>query len=313
MAITAIGPTGTVDQAGFSQLQNLGDGMVGSLPGSSNLRVDRVVGQDRRVTVQPGWARVPGIRSYSSAVVTVDLPANAAGNPRLDWVVKRYLWNVSPATVAITYVQGTAAATPARPALVQTPGVQWDVPLGLVRVDAGVGALPPDAVFDPRYWDMDGIAAMAARTIDPPHRPGRELFVVGSRTLLVSDGAVWSPVNVTRTAGTVTSPAGWEPYGGGFLAPGFVYTSDGRVTLQGLIRRTNPAFTLDTGAYQVATVPVGYRPTATAMCTAATRVGICRLDVQANGAVVLHKDDGAVTFPSGTGYVSLDGVTYTTS
>ena len=312
MAITAIGPTGTVDQAGFSQLQNLGDGMVGSLPGSANLRVDRVVGQDRRVTVQPGYARVPGIRSYSSAVVTVDLPANGAGNPRLDWVVARVMWNVSPATVTITYVQGTAAATPAKPALVQTPGVQWDVPLGLVRVDAGIGALPPDAVFEPRYWDMDGVAVMAARTIDPPHRPGRELFIVAGRALLLSDGTVWSQVNTTRTAGTVTMPAGWAAYGGDSLTPGYVYTSDGRVTLQGRIQRTNPAFTLDSGGAQVATVPVGYRPTATATFPVATRVGICRLDVAANGVVTLSRDDGAATFPSGTGFVSLDGVTYTT-
>ena len=120
MAITAVGPTGTVDQAGFSRLLDLGDGMVGSTPGSSNLRVNRVVGQDRRVSIQPGDARVPGIRSNSNAVTTYDLPANAAGNPRLDWVVKRYNWGVSPATVVFGHVLGTAGATPQRPALTQT-------------------------------------------------------------------------------------------------------------------------------------------------------------------------------------------------
>lgn len=314
MAIIAVGPTGTIDQAGFSQLQNLGDGMVGSVPGSANLRVDRVVGFDRRVSVQPGTERVPGIRANSNAVVTVDLPANGAGNPRLDWIVVRHLWNVSPATVTITYVQGTAAATPTRPALTQVAGVQWDLPVGLVRVDAGVGALPADAVADARYWDMDGTAVMPARTIDPPHHAGRHLFVVATREEFVSNGSAWYPVNVARTSGAITPSAGWESYGGSQLTAGYVAGSDGRVQLTGMLRRQTAAggFTVGDGGDQVGTVAVGYRPTATATYTVPSKIGPLRLDVQANGQLILRRDEGLATFPAGTGFVGLDGISYTT-
>jgi hypothetical protein len=315
VALVAKGFTGTVGQVEFSQLENLGDGVVSSLPADAALRVDRVVGQDRRVTIQPGASHVPGARAAESAVRTYDFPANSSGLARLDWLVMRYSWSADPGTCVFIHVQGTPAATPQAPTLTQTAGVQWDVPLALVRVDSGVGSFPADAVRDARYWDMDGIAAQAVRSVDPPHRAGRLLYVVGARQLYASDGAAWSLVNTARTSGAVTAASGWSDYGGSQLAAGYSATSDGRVQLQGMLRRTTAAgsFTVDATGDQIGSVPVGVRPAGTATYTVATKVGPLRLDVTAAGQLILRSDTGALAFPATTGFVALDGLAYWTS
>jgi hypothetical protein len=317
VAITSIGPAGTIDQAGLSRLLLFGDGVVGSSPGSTALRVDRVAGQDRRVTVQPGSGRVPGVRWTSDAVVTVDLPANATSNPRLDWIIARTDWGVSPATTVITSKQGTAAASPARPSLTQTPGVLYELQLGLVRVDAGVGALPANAMYDGRYWETgSGVATIPTRsaaTIDPPHRGGRQMFVVDTHVVYVSDGSTWYPTNFAAVTAGLAIPAGWQSFGAPAAEPTVSYRSDGVVRLAGRIRRTNDSFSLTNDGALVATVPTDYRPSKDLTFAAMSRVGWVRVDVLASGGVLMSRDVDPVTFPQTTGFVSLDGITYSVS
>lgn len=317
MAITAIGPTGTVDQAGFSKLADLGDGMVGSLPGSANLRVDRVAGADRRVTVQPGDAKVPGIRSTNTTTATYDFPANTSGSPRLDWLVKRYSWSASPATVSIVHVQGTPSTSPARPALVQIPGDRWELPLALIRVNAGVGAFPADAVIDARYWDVDGVAVMPARTVDPLPRPGRLLYVVGDGELLISGTTAYQPVAPAVVSALITMPGTWGIYGAGYGAP-VARAQNGIITLGGLIRRTGPSFYIDdTLAGPIATVPAGYRPSVTRVFVVPSKIGPMQLRIAPDGDVLISRElylpdeiDSTAFFPTSTGWVGLDGVSY---
>lgn len=312
MAITAIGPTGTVDQAGFSKLANFGDGIVGSAPGSTNLRVDRVVGQDRRVSIQPGDGAVPGIRASSSSVVTYDLPANASGNARLDWIVLQFLWSASPATVTFTHILGTPATNPARPALVQTPGVRWDLPLGLVRVDSGVGALPVNAVQDARYWDMDGVTAQPdALSVLPPIQPGRLLYYLSPPSLLQARGTQYVTISTAVQSVAVPAAGAWEPFSGGYDDPAADLAGDGMVSLRGLFRRTGPAFDLGgTAAGPMATLPAAARPVgARRAFVGASAVGPIRVDVWPGGEVMLSKQDGTASFPQ-NGYVSLDGINY---
>lgn len=315
MAITSSGFTGTVDQAAFSRLDGggYGDGMVGSVPGGANLRVDRVVGQDRRVTIQAGDSKVPGVRATNTAVATYDLPANGSGSARLDWVVMRYSWASSPGTVVFTHVQGTPAATPSRPALVQTAGVQWDVPLALVRVDAGVGALPADAVTDARYWEYNGLTVVQQRLVDPTARPGRILYVAGTKEILTSDGAAaWTSLNPARTAAALTLQTGWAQYGAPHRTPGISYTSDGDVRLTGLVKRTGAAVAVDSNpGVQIATVPTGARPDARLSFDVTCLYDFARVNVETSGAVVLLRQS-AVSWDT-NGWVSLDGVAYRTS
>lgn len=307
MALSAIGFTGTVQQDGFSKLDGggHGDGMVGSAPGSSNLRVDRVAGQDRRVTIQAGDSKVPGVRANSNSVVTYDLPANGSGSPRLDWIVKRYSWSGSPGTVTFTHVQGTPAATPARPALVQTAGVQWDVPLSLVRVDAGVGALPADAVTDARYWEYNGVSVVQQRLVDPPHRPGRLLYVASTGELFASNGTAYGAVGPARSSGTPTLETGWAAYGGAFLAPTWIRSTDGLVVVQGVIERTGGALAVSNVGVQIATLPASARPASGLIFPVGTSVGLLLIGIAASGAVTLRTPQiTTVSVPSGS-FVSL--------
>ena len=310
MAITAVGPTGTVDQAGFSQLMTGADGMVNSLPGSSNLRVDRVAGQDRRVTVQAGYGRVPGIRAFSSSAVTVDLPANGAAYPRRDWIVMRFSWAASPATVTITYVQGTASASPQLPGLTQSPGVQWDLPLAAVTVAAGVGALPADAVVDARYWDVAGVAVVVSRGVDPRPAGGRLLYVINNAELLAANTSEFGPTGPRETAGDLPVATGWsDAQDTGRATARYVVNTAGAAWLSGFLRRTGNAFTLGGNSIQIATLPAVARPSLNRIMPAWSRVGPVLVELTAAGPVLCRKDDAAAAFPD-DGYISLDGITY---
>lgn len=312
MAITVKGFTGSVGQVDFSRLDGggLGDGMVSSLPSSANLRVDRVTGQDRRVTIQTGAAKVPGARADSGTVATYDFPANASGQTRLDWLVMRFSWSSDPGTCVFVHILGTPAASPQPPTLTQTPGVQWDLPLALVRVDAGVGAFPSDAVSDARYWAMDGVSAVQSRIVDPPHRPGRLLYVVTTGELLTSNGTAWTPVAPARSTGVVSLAGGWAAYGQGYGSPQYA-VSQGTANLSGLIRRTGASFTLNTFGVQIGTLPVAARPSVTRVLVPMSPYGPLRLTLRNTGPVELSLEGSpAVSFASNTGWVALDGCTY---
>jgi hypothetical protein len=284
--------------------------MVSSTPDTTNLRVDRVVGQDRRVSIQTGAAKVPGVRAESTSVATYDFPANASGQPRLDWLVMRFSWSADPGTCVITHVQGTPAATPQRPALTQTAGVQWDLPLALVRVDAGVGAFPADAVSDARYWAMDGATAVQARIVDPPARPGRLLYVVSTGELLHANGSSWAQVGPTAIAGTISQSSGWASYGQGYGVPSY-RVSDGTVELSGITRRTGAAFSLAAFGVQIASLPAAARPSVHRVVGVLTLYGAKRITVRTNGAIELvNEGSPTLTFAQTTGWVALDGATY---
>lgn len=315
MALTPVGFTGTVGQVEFARIDGggLGDGMVGSLPGSANLRVDRVVGQDRRVSVQPGDAKVPGVRVNNNAVATYDFPANASGQPRLDWLVLRFLWTGS-GSVALTHVLGTPAAAPVAPGLVQVAGQQWDLPLALQRVDAGVGAFPSGSTLDARYWLTDNGSAVqgprGATLIDPPHRPGRLLDVVSSGELLVSVGGAWLPVNRVRSTLDVTLLSGWADFGGGYGPAEVDVFSDGMVHLRGLIRRTGAAFSVSVTGVQVGTLPAAARPIGVRRAMVVqSQIGAVRLDAFPAGELYVYRNEGAATFAT-NGFLSLDGVSF---
>lgn len=312
MALTAKGFTGTVGQVDFARIDGAGivEGLVGSAPGASTLRVDRVVGQDRTVTVQTGSAKAPGARATNDAVATYVLPANAAGQPRLDWLVLRFDWQTDPGTVVLTHVQGTAAANPQRPTLTRNAGVRWELPLALVRVDAGVGSFPADAVQDARYWCGHGCVVQAARTVDPPPDAGRLLYIVNDAELLASNGSEYGPVAPTLNTGSLSLATGWTAYGGGFASPSY-WLQDGRVELAGLIRRTGASLAMDaTHTTTVFTLPAAIRPPTLRAIAALSKVGPVRLTLGPSGGVTTQKEDEPATLVKDVGWISLDGLTY---
>lgn len=87
------------------------------------------------VIVSPGAALVRGIHYLNTADVTLAIAANASGNPRIDVIVLEA--DFTAQTVRLDVVQGTPAASPVAPALTQTDGVLWQIPLADVAVANG--------------------------------------------------------------------------------------------------------------------------------------------------------------------------------
>ena len=79
----------------------------------------------------------------------------------------------------------------------------------------------------------------------------------------------------------------WFEYGGGFGPSRMVKTADGLVTVEGIFKHAGKAMTANV-AYNVATVPVGFRPAAQTLTSGNTQYQACRVDVYPNGNVTFN-------------------------
>lgn len=108
---------------------------------------DATVPSANTVRVQSGQAIVDGRWYESNDNEDVTIPdAVGAGNTRIDRVVLRTDWASFETT--IHRIAGTDAVTPSAPALTQTSGTMWDMPLyqALVNTSGTV------TLTDERYW-----------------------------------------------------------------------------------------------------------------------------------------------------------------
>lgn len=103
--------------------------------------------------------------------------------------------------------------------------------------------------------------------------------------------------------------AGWGNYGSGWSDVGVTRSSNKRVHLHGLLRRTGATLT-GNAQYDVFTLPLGYRPPARylgpVIVSRASGQLMGRVSIYPNGEVKIQCEDG---FPL-NGYVSLDGVSF---
>lgn len=132
MAITVVGfDNADITEAGFARLMRY-HGEVNNVHGvPSGLTASPGAGT-RQVSVSSGIAVVPGALVESSAVETVTLDANPGSTTRTDYVVLEVDWVANAATVKkVTGSSGTP------PALTQTEGGVWQMPLARVTVPAG--------------------------------------------------------------------------------------------------------------------------------------------------------------------------------
>lgn len=93
-----------------------------------------VTGTTSPVSVDTGYALVDGKPWRASASVDVAIPTPST-NPRIDRVVLRK--DFSGQTIRVTRIAGTEAASPSAPALTQSDGTTWDVPLAQVYITTG--------------------------------------------------------------------------------------------------------------------------------------------------------------------------------
>lgn len=116
-------------------------GIVGGV--DNELRVTAQSPLANAVDVQTGAALVQGRWYYSDTVASFIIAANGSGNPRIDTVVVRVTFASQIARLAL--LQGTAAATPAPPALTQN-GTTWEVTLATIDVANGFSTIGNDDI-----------------------------------------------------------------------------------------------------------------------------------------------------------------------
>lgn len=148
MAVTAVGFTGTVNEAQFASMMRLAmlsnwDEIV-----DTGALTPAVATGTRLVSVAAGSAMGAGVMVTNSASLNVTLPANGSANPRIDYIVVQINWSTDTAT--ITSVQGATSPNPVPPNLTRTAGTLWQIPLAKVRVNASVTQLGAGTVEDVR-------------------------------------------------------------------------------------------------------------------------------------------------------------------
>lgn len=102
------------------------------------------------INIDSGGALLRGVLSWSNASQSVSFTANASGFSRIDRVVLQILWSTQTASVVV--LTGTPAASPAAPALTQTNGVKWEIPLCQVILTNGYTFIAEDDITDEREF-----------------------------------------------------------------------------------------------------------------------------------------------------------------
>jgi hypothetical protein len=130
----------------YSQLfRNLGEGPIDGKGFELEPYADST---GMNVKVKSGQALVRGHYYDSTGTETILIPAADATNPRIDRVVLRL--NPTTNAILLTLIQGTPAASPSAPALTQTDGAIYDLPLAQVYVAANETIIEPADVTDQR-------------------------------------------------------------------------------------------------------------------------------------------------------------------
>lgn len=145
MAIASVGFDGTVTEAQWSVHQMRVSETAYRHGIWSGGTVTVGVGT-RAVSVSIVDGIAAGVRFLSDAAETVLLTANASSNRRQDYVVAEVNWTTN--TTTIKALAGVAATNPTPPALTQSAGALWQVPLARVTVPAGATAIPPGNITE---------------------------------------------------------------------------------------------------------------------------------------------------------------------
>lgn len=114
---------------------------------STGLQV--TAGTGLSVTVLPGDALINGHHFYEESETPLSLPAADGSLARIDTVVLRLNLTVSVLSIGLAVVSGTAASTPAAPALTRNASV-WELGLANVLVSAGATEISQAKITDTR-------------------------------------------------------------------------------------------------------------------------------------------------------------------
>jgi hypothetical protein len=124
---------------GFASRANYGV-ILGVDNGSNfSLEVTQTTVASNQVELKIGAAVVRGVVYQNDATLAFTVQPNASGNPRIDTLVLRLDYIAQTIRAAIK--QGTPAATPAPPALLQTVGTEWEIPIADITVANGFSTI----------------------------------------------------------------------------------------------------------------------------------------------------------------------------
>lgn len=209
MAFNGVGFEGTVGEAEFADMLGaVGEhGIMGTFNGSA-FSATRVAGA-RQMLIVAGKCYAPGVRGELTVdTATTASSANSSGNPRIDLVVARFNWSAN--TVTLVTLEGTPAANPSPPAMTQTPGTTFDVPIRQSVLASGAGeyTVADVAAGDRRHWVVAGkivVPSTRALTLLPAARAG--LTVQRGGELLLGNGSGWDTYKEHADTGVVETTA----------------------------------------------------------------------------------------------------------
>jgi hypothetical protein len=150
------------------------------------------------VKVKTGQALVRGHYYDSTAQETLTIATADPTNPRIDRVVLRLDPSVNSVVLAV--ITGTPAGSPSAPALTQTVGAIYELPLALVAVAAAAATIGPGAVTDQRVIFSPWTGSITESQISGTIAGSK---IAGSITTATLPGA-----NITGSITVATIPAG---------------------------------------------------------------------------------------------------------
>lgn len=127
-------------------------------------------------------------------------------------------------------------------------------------------------------------------------KEGWRVYDAAADVVLTFNGTAWAAAPAAQLP-ALASP--WINYGGGFQGVRYFRAADGRVTIEGLVQAPGGTATASVTLF---TLLAGFRPTADLMFVCWGGGGGFRLDVKANGDVVLQGCN--------TAFSSLAGVSF---
>ncbi|CAB4152360.1 hypothetical protein UFOVP609_5 [uncultured Caudovirales phage] len=158
------------------------------------------------VKVTSGFAIIRGFAYQNTSDVALTLDT-ANAQPRIDTVILRLDPSVNSIVAAVK--KGTAAASPSAPALTQTPGGIWEMPLDDILVPASATSLSPGNIIADRRMFLGsqvGVWWNESRPTAPAE--GRIGFNTSLNKFEYWTGSAWStslPIDITLGTGSVTN------------------------------------------------------------------------------------------------------------
>lgn len=185
----------------FSEFQD--NGVAGNPATVGALAVGTSTGLG--LTVAAGFAIVRGFAYENTSTVNLT-PDPASSQPRIDTVVLRLDPTANTITAALK--KGTPGASPAQPALTQTPGGIWEMPLADFYILAEATSLGPEQLVDRRQFLGATVGLWSSNSRPASPDLGRIGYNVTISKFEWWNGSAWSaalPFDLTIADGTITN------------------------------------------------------------------------------------------------------------